>query len=64
MLLVGTNNIEINTATEMIVKYQNLTKAIQRENRNVKLICFAVPPRPKDFSRLNERVISFNIMLK
>ena len=23
-----------------------------------------MPPRPKDFSRLNERVISFNIMLK
>ena len=57
MLLVGTNNIEKDTADKMITKYKELIKVIQTENLNVKLICFAVPPRSKEFSKLNERVV-------
>ena len=64
MLLVGTNNVETNTPTQIIEKYKNLTDAIQRENKKVKVICFEIPPRPNDYNKLNDRVTSFNTLLK
>ena len=64
MLLVGTNNVETNTPTQMIEKYKKLTDTIQREHNNGKIICFAIPPRPKDYHKIDDRVTSFNTLLK